>query len=133
MSLALVLLLGVSVVAFGGSDGSAVYGQYCAGCHGSDGQGTAFGPDIQGESAGEVAKVTRSGDDEMPGFDSSVISDEDLAALSAYVAALGAAGDQYGDDSSDDKSGDDKSSDKKGKHHKSGKKHKDSGKKHRRH
>ncbi len=118
--LALVLVLGASVVAFGNTGGSSVYVQYCAGCHGSDGQGTAFGPDIQGESAGEVVEVTRSGDDEMPGFDSSVISDADLEALAAYVAGLpggGAPGDQYGDNGSEDDgsrdnlSGDDESSD----------------------
>lgn len=93
--LALVLVLAVSVVAFGDTGGSAGYVQYCAGCHGSDGQGTAYGPDIQGESAGEVTSVTRSGDDEMPAFDSSVISDAELEALAAYVAGLSAAGDQY--------------------------------------
>lgn len=108
--LALVLVLGASVIAFGNTGGSSTYAQYCAGCHGSDGQGTDFGPDIQGESVDEVVKVTRSGDDGMPAYDSSVISDTELAALAAYVADMsgaGAPGDQYGDDESSDDSSND--------------------------
>ncbi len=137
---AVALLLGITVIAFGDT-GSAVFDQYCAGCHGASGQGTAYGPNIQGESD-EVAKVVRRGDDEMPAFDSSVISDGDLQALAAYVASLGAAGDQYGDAGNgqygdnggdddhsgdvrghDGRSGDDRSDDHHGDHHRKNRKH----------
>lgn len=107
LCLALVLVLGATVIAFGDTGGSATYAQYCAGCHGSNGQGSAYGPDIQGESAGEVIDVTRSGDDEMPAYDSTVISDTELEALAAFVSALSgstAPGDQYGDGGNDDTS-----------------------------
>lgn len=112
--LALVLLLGASVIAFGNTGGGAVFAQYCAGCHGSEGQGTANGPGIQGESTGEVAQVTRSGDGEMPAFDSTAISDADLDALAAYVASLPgseAPRDQYGGDDSGSSGNDHGSSD----------------------
>lgn len=127
VGLGIVFVLSVSVFAFAGdSTGSAVYQQYCAGCHGSNGQGTAYGPNIQGESAREVSSVTREGDDEMPGYNRSIITDSQLGALSAYVAGLesssddeydrdddddhNAGGSQYGgnhDDDDDDDHGDD--------------------------
>lgn len=124
LGLGIVFVLSVSVFAFAGeSTGSAVYQQYCAGCHGANGQGTAYGPNIQGESAREVSSVTRKGeDDEMPAYGRSAISDSQLKALSAYVTGQqkssddeydrdddddhNAGGSQYGGDRDDDRDDD---------------------------
>ena len=116
LSLGIVLALTLSVFAFAGSTaGSAAYQQYCAGCHGANGQGTAYGPNIQGES-GDVASAVRHGEDGMPSYSKSVIDGSTLKSLSAYVGSLrkssggheyersrhaggengGAAGNQYG-------------------------------------
>lgn len=122
LGLGVVFVLTVSVFAFAGdSTGNAVYQQYCAGCHGANGQGTAYGPNIQGESAKEVSSVTRKGeDDEMPAYGRSAISDSQLKALAVYVAGLqkssddeydrddddNAGGSQYGSDRDDDRDSD---------------------------
>jgi len=110
LGLGIILLLGLSVFAFGAdtvSNGEAVYNQYCAGCHGADGRGME---NIRGESAREVMSVTRSGEDDMPKYGRSIISDADLQALGAYVAGglqssgSSSGGDEYGggDDHRDD-------------------------------
>lgn len=89
LGLGIVFVLTVSVFAFAGdSTGSAVYQQYCAGCHGANGQGTQYGPSIYGESSREIMSVTRSGEDGMPRFGSSVISSADLQALGSYTSGL---------------------------------------------
>ena len=100
LSLGVVLVLTVSVIAFAGSGnavGQAVYQQYCAGCHGTNGQGTQFGPDIAGEG-GDVREAVRQGEDGMPSFSTVVISNTQLRALSSYVSSLGNGGaaSQYG-------------------------------------
>ncbi len=102
LGVAMLLAFAVFSYAAGAGDG-AVYNQYCAGCHGNEGQGTAYGPGIAGEDADEVYKVTRKGDDEMPAFDSSIISDEVLEDLASYI------GDLSGNDNNDDHGSDDKS------------------------
>jgi len=73
--------------------GSSVYTSYCAACHGADGTGTNLGPDIAGEKTGETLGVVRSGDDGMPAFSATMLSDADLAAVADYVAALDGGGD----------------------------------------
>lgn len=110
LGLGIILVMGLSVFAFGAdtvSNGEAVYNQYCAGCHGADGRGME---NIRGESAREVMSVTRSGEDDMPAYGRNIISDADLQALGAYVAgglqstsgSGDAGGDQYGGGSSGD-------------------------------
>ncbi len=93
--LGLTLVLSVSVIAFaGGSPGAAAFQQYCASCHGSDGQGTAYAPNIQGESPGDVVETARHGDDGMPSFPAGVISSSTLHAIGGYVSGLGHSGQQ---------------------------------------
>ncbi len=96
LGLTLVLLAGA--IAFAGSSpGAAAFGQYCAACHGNNGQGTAYAPNIQGESAGDIIETAREGDDGMPAFPSTTISDSTLQSIASYVSSLGNAGnDQYG-------------------------------------
>jgi mono/diheme cytochrome c family protein len=70
--------------------GAAVFEEFCEGCHPGGEEGD--GPKIAGigESASEMRFRVRSGGDDMPAFDSSKISDEDLEALLAYTVTLGA-------------------------------------------
>lgn len=69
--------------------GAAVFEEFCEGCHPGGEEGD--GPKIAGisESASELRFRVRSGGDDMPAFDSSKISDEDLEALVAYTVTLG--------------------------------------------
>jgi len=69
--------------------GAAVFEEFCEGCHPGGDEGD--GPKIAGiaESASQVRFQVRSGGDDMPAFDSSKISDEDLEALVAYTVTLG--------------------------------------------
>ena len=90
--LGLILVLSGSVFALAGtSTGSAAFQQYCAACHGGNGQGTAYGPNIQGEG-GDVHEMVREGGDGMPAFSPSVISDSTLGSIANYVSGLGNSG-----------------------------------------
>ncbi len=95
--------------------GSSVYTSYCAACHGADGTGTNLGPNIAGEKTGETLDVVRSGDDGMPAFSATMLSDADLAAVADYVAALDGGGDGghrgHGGDSHKKSKGHDKDDD----------------------
>ncbi len=104
--LGIVLLLAMSVVALAGNTtGGAAYNQYCAACHGANGQGTAFGPDIQGEG-GDVYEAVRGGEDGMPAFSSAQIDDAALGAIASHVASLKTAGgSQYGHDGDHESAG----------------------------
>ena len=95
--LGVVLLLAMSVVAVAGNTtGGSAYNQYCAACHGASGQGTAFGPDIQG-AGGDVYEAVRGGEEGMPSFSSAQIDDATLGAIASYVSSLKtASGSQYG-------------------------------------
>ncbi len=95
--LGIVLLLSVSVIAFAGDGaGAAAFQQYCAACHGNNAQGTAYAPNIQGESASDVIETAREGDDSMPAFSKATISDSTLQSIANYVSSLSSAGDdQY--------------------------------------
>jgi hypothetical protein len=42
-----------------GSDGAALYGEYCASCHGADGRGGTAHEDVRGESASEIREAIR--------------------------------------------------------------------------
>ncbi len=93
---------------------AAVYGAFCASCHGADGSGTVAGPDIVGEGVGEIVSTVRTGDGTMPGFPVAAISDADLVGLADYVAGgLVAGGDgsdsHHDDDHSDHDDADDHS------------------------
>ncbi|MEM7437646.1 MAG: cytochrome c [Myxococcota bacterium] len=70
--------------------GEVVYTEFCEGCH--PGGEAGDGPKLVGlsESSSQMRFKVRYGGDEMPGFDSSKISDADLEALVAYTVTLGA-------------------------------------------
>ena len=60
----------------------------CSGCHGLDGRGSIIGPSIVGATAAKLKSKTHSGPGAMPAFDSSSISDDELAAMAAYLASM---------------------------------------------
>ena len=93
------LLIGLLFVfALGAADGDAVFKGRCAACHGSDGKGkSAIGtPDftsaktLSGLSDADVIDTIRNGRKGtiMPAW-SGKLSDEEIAAVAAYVRSLG--------------------------------------------
>jgi len=65
----------------GGHDGAQLFATYCAGCHGPDGTGAGFAPniheDVHEEDLDELIEVILEGDDDMPPI--SVTHDQALA------------------------------------------------------
>ncbi len=57
----------------------------CATCHGLDGRGGAVGKPIAGFGADELRTQTNKGPGGMPAFDPGALSDDDLAALAAFL------------------------------------------------
>jgi|SRR5215831_11140389 len=82
-----------------GADASAMWGQYCASCHGKDGSGsTMMGKKLgvkdyrdakaqSGFSDAEAAAAIKSGKGKMKGFGDK-LSDADVKALVSYVRGL---------------------------------------------
>ncbi len=67
-------------------DAAALYGQYCAGCHGDTGAGGPGGPAVAGEDdTAEMAGVIEQGTSGMPGF-AGDMSAAQIEALAEYVA-----------------------------------------------
>ena len=60
----------------------------CASCHGLDGQGGIVGPFILGTKAEELRTVTNIGPRGMPAYAPDALSDEDLAAIAAYLNVI---------------------------------------------
>jgi mono/diheme cytochrome c family protein len=60
----------------------------CATCHGLDGRGGVIGKPIVGFSATQLRSKTTQGPGEMPAFSSSELSDQDVAAIAAYLKSL---------------------------------------------
>lgn len=60
----------------------------CASCHGLDGQGGIVGPFILGKNAEELRTVTNIGPRGMPAYAPDALSDEDLAAIAAYLNVI---------------------------------------------
>jgi mono/diheme cytochrome c family protein len=58
----------------------------CATCHGLQGQGSTIGPTLTGTSAADLRTKTMQGVGAMPPFDPAALSDEDLAAIAAYLS-----------------------------------------------
>ncbi len=87
---AIVSLVGPTLTA---ADGKQVFGQRCAGCHGTDAKGTGKGPGLAGNprlagrSTEQLTSIVRQGfpDSGMPAFDLSV---EELTAVAGYVRSL---------------------------------------------
>jgi cytochrome c553 len=59
----------------------------CASCHGLRGQGSVVGPGVIGTSAADLRKKTTEGAGAMPAFDPATLSDDDLAAIAAFLSS----------------------------------------------
>jgi cytochrome c553 len=60
----------------------------CASCHGLDGRGGIVGPPIAGTNAHDLRVKTQVGPGGMPAFAPGALSDPDLTAIAAYLAAM---------------------------------------------
>ncbi len=67
---------------------TGAFATFCSGCHGPDGRGTELGRDLRGRDADDVIEAVRFGEDEMPAFPSSAISDAQLVEIIAYVQSI---------------------------------------------
>lgn len=61
----------------------------CAACHGLDGQGGIIGPSILGTKVAKLRTRTQLGPQGMPAYAPDALSDSDLEAIAAYLAAAG--------------------------------------------
>lgn len=59
----------------------------CAACHGLDGGGGIIGPSIQGTKAAKLRVATTVGPKGMPPYASGALSEQDLAAIAAFLNA----------------------------------------------
>lgn len=57
----------------------------CASCHGLDGRGGIVGPSIVDTKADKLRSKTLAGPKGMPGYAANALSDDDLAAIAAYL------------------------------------------------
>ena len=64
-------------------------GKGCATCHGLTGEGGPVGVRLTGVDASRMRTVTGNGPHGMPRFDPNSLSDDDLAAIAAYLASKG--------------------------------------------
>ncbi len=60
----------------------------CATCHGLDGHGGIIGPSIAGTKAEKLRVRTTVGPRGMPAYAPGALTDEDLAAIAAYLKAM---------------------------------------------
>ena len=60
----------------------------CATCHGLDGHGGIIGPSIVGTKAAKLRVRTTVGPKGMPAYAPGALTDEDLAAIAAYLDAM---------------------------------------------
>ncbi len=60
----------------------------CAACHGLDGRGGVIGPSIVGSKAAKLRVETTVGPKGMPPYAAGALTDQDLAAIAAYLAAM---------------------------------------------
>jgi virginiamycin B lyase len=75
------------------SPGARLYARYCADCHGRDARGTVIGFPLVARPSGPVTQEIvleslRTPVQMMPGFPRDVISDDDAALITYYLAAL---------------------------------------------
>jgi mono/diheme cytochrome c family protein len=61
----------------------------CAACHGLDGRGGIIAPAIVGTKAEKLRVKTQVGPQGMPAYAPGALTDEDLAAMAAYLDAMG--------------------------------------------
>ncbi|MBK6578091.1 MAG: cytochrome c [Sandaracinaceae bacterium] len=69
--------------------GQQVYADFCSGCHqdGTGGDGAAPAVHSIGWTAARMRQQVREGEDSMPAFGASVLSDEQLESLMAYLVS----------------------------------------------
>ncbi len=60
----------------------------CAACHGLDGRGGVVGPPIAGTKASKLRAKTQAGPRGMPAYAPGALSDDDLAAIAAYLKTM---------------------------------------------
>ncbi len=60
----------------------------CASCHGLDGRGGVVGPPIVSTKASKLRTKTQAGPRGMPAYAPGALSDDDLAAIAAYLKAM---------------------------------------------
>ncbi len=81
-------------------DGQLLFFQYgCISCHGSNGTGAIVGEDLDEVSPSEVRREVRDGPGGMPAYSASLLSDDDLESIIAFLrsdasASSEAAGDE---------------------------------------
>jgi|AMFO01.1.fsa_nt_gi Cytochrome c, mono- and diheme variants len=63
------------------------FGAGCAGCHLVDGSGGVVGPKLRPEDVTELTRDVRRGPGGMPAYNESVLSNDDLALMFAYLRA----------------------------------------------
>jgi mono/diheme cytochrome c family protein len=61
----------------------------CASCHGLDGRGGTIAPSIVGTKADKLRVKMQVGPQGMPAYAPGALTDQDLAAIAAYLDALG--------------------------------------------
>ncbi len=59
----------------------------CASCHGLDGHGGIIGPSIVGAKASKLRVETTVGPKGMPQYSANALTDQDLAAIAAFLAS----------------------------------------------
>jgi mono/diheme cytochrome c family protein len=57
----------------------------CAGCHGLDGRGGVIGPSLIGTKVQKLRTMTNIGPQGMPAYAPGALSDQDLAAIAAFL------------------------------------------------
>ena len=60
----------------------------CAACHGLDGRGGIIAPSITGTKTEKLRVKTQVGPQGMPAYAPGTLTDEDLAAIAAYLGAM---------------------------------------------
>ncbi len=60
----------------------------CASCHGLRGQGGAVGPTIAGTGAATLRAKTQKGPSGMPSFSTKDLTNDDIAAIAAYLESV---------------------------------------------
>lgn len=60
----------------------------CASCHGLDGRGGIVGPSILGMKAKKLRTMTNVGPKGMPAYAAGALSDQDMAAIAAYLNSI---------------------------------------------
>jgi len=81
------ILIAIALAAAGpgsAADGAALYKQYCASCHGANGQGGSDRP-VAGQSAAFIKEVVEF---HPPPMDKMKLSTADTEAVANYVASL---------------------------------------------